>query len=96
MSWNHKLKPLKTVTPNCQSTDIVKNGKTNQGKQRYLCQNQECPRTFITDYTHDGYKPEVKQKITEMAVNGSGIRDTARVLAISTHTVIKELKKKKF
>ncbi len=29
-----------------------------------------------------------------MAVNGSGIRDTARVLKISTSTVIKELKKR--
>ncbi|WP_028954006.1 IS1-like element transposase [Synechocystis sp. PCC 7509] len=28
-----------------------------------------------------------------MALNGSGIRDTARVLHISTSTVIKELKK---
>jgi transposase-like protein len=29
-----------------------------------------------------------------MALNGSGIRDTARVLGISTDTVISELKKK--
>jgi transposase-like protein len=29
-----------------------------------------------------------------MAVNSSGIRDTARVLKISTHTVMSELKKK--
>ena len=29
-----------------------------------------------------------------MALNGNGIRDTARVLGISTHTVINELKKK--
>ena len=38
--------------------------------------------------------PEVKRKIIEMAVNGSGIRETARVLDISTATVINELKKK--
>ena len=30
-----------------------------------------------------------------MAVNGSGVRDTARVLKISTNTVLKELKKEK-
>ncbi|URD53384.1 IS1-like element transposase (plasmid) [Chroococcidiopsis sp. CCNUC1] len=29
-----------------------------------------------------------------MALNGSGIRDTARVLHVSTSTVIKELKKR--
>ncbi|OBQ36203.1 MAG: transposase, partial [Aphanizomenon flos-aquae WA102] len=41
-----------------------------------------------------GYLPEVKEKIAEMAMNGSGIRDTARVLRISPSTVISELKKK--
>ena len=81
--------------PFCNSTDVVKNGKSKQGKQRYRCRNQECPRSsFILEYTNYGYKPEVKTKISEMAVNGSGIRDTARVLSISTHTVMKELKKK--
>ena len=82
--------------PDCESTDVIRNGKSKQGKQRYLCQNQEClRRSFIENYTHNGYKREVKQKISEMAVNGSGIRDTARVLSISTHTVMKELKKKR-
>lgn len=81
--------------PSCQSTNIVKNGKSRQGKQRYCCRNSECLRcTFILDYEHNGRDLEVKQKITEMAVSGGGIRDTARVLAISTHTVMKELKKR--
>ena len=46
------------------------------------------------NYTYKGYLPEVKEKIAEMAMNGSGIRDTARVLRISPSTVISELKKK--
>jgi transposase-like protein len=36
----------------------------------------------------------VKAHIIDMALNGSGIRDTARVLKISPTTVINELKKK--
>jgi insertion element IS1 protein InsB len=36
----------------------------------------------------------VKQQIVEMAMNASGIRDTARVLRVSPTTVIKELKKR--
>ena len=36
----------------------------------------------------------MKRQIVDMALNASGIRDTARVLHVSTHTVIKELKKK--
>ncbi|WP_415926321.1 IS1-like element transposase [Piscirickettsia salmonis] len=37
--------------------------------------------------------PETKEKIIDMSMNGSGIRDIARVLKISTNTVMKELKK---
>jgi transposase-like protein len=47
----------------------------------------------MLNYTYRGRLPEVKQQIGEMAINGSGIRDTARVLKISTSTVIGELKK---
>jgi insertion element IS1 protein InsB len=38
--------------------------------------------------------PEVKQTIINMSLNASGIRDTARVLRISTDTVLSEIKKK--
>ncbi len=35
-------------SPNCHSTNVAKNGKSAQEKQRYLCKNPECPRrTFI-------------------------------------------------
>jgi transposase-like protein len=37
----------------------------------------------------------VKKQVTEMALNGSGVRDTARVLGISKDTVLSELKKKR-
>jgi len=79
--------------PNCGSINVVRYGKTAQRKQRYLCRNQECRRTFIQEYTYQGYLPKVKQQITDMAVNGSGMRDTARVLKISRNTVTQELKK---
>ena len=41
-----------------------------------------------------GHSAEIKQQIVDMAMNASGIRDTARVLHVSPTTVIKELKKK--
>lgn len=81
--------------PNCQSIDIVKHGKTEAGKQRYKCCDPECTRhSFILEYSYRGYLPEVKHQISDMALNGSGIRDTARVLKISPTTVIEELKKR--
>ncbi len=46
-------------------------------------------------YRYKAYEPGVKEKIVEMAINGSGVRDTGRVLGISKTTVINTLKKKK-
>ena len=82
--------------PSCQGSDIVRHGTTPEGKQRYRC--RECllgrGRTFLLEYTYAGPSPEVKQQIVAMALNASGIRDTARVLHISPTTVLKELKKR--
>ena len=69
----------------------VRHGQTRQGKQRYRCREQCCAdRTFLLDYSYPGQSPAVKQQIVEMAMNASGIRDTARVLHISTNTVMTE------
>ncbi len=81
--------------PHCQSEQIVKRGKTRRGTQRYLCQNTACTTgSFLLDYRNRGCLPEVKHTIIDMSLNASGIRDTARVLRISTDTVLSELKKK--
>ncbi len=81
--------------PNCYSTDIVKFGKTRQGKQRFGYRESICEgRTFILEHSYPGRCRQVKQQIIDMAMNGSGIRDTARVLHVSPSTVINELKKK--
>ena len=46
------------------------------------------------EYTTKGFLQEVKTQIVDMALNGSGIRDTARVLKVSPTTVIETLKKR--
>jgi transposase-like protein len=48
----------------------------------------------VLEPAYNGRLPQVKEQIIDMALNGSGIRDTARVLKISPTTVINELKKK--
>ena len=83
------------VCPYCHRKQVVKRGKTDTGKQRYRCQNEECShQSFLLDPAYKGRLPEIKQQVIEMSLNGSGVRDTARVLQISTATVIQELKKK--
>jgi insertion element IS1 protein InsB len=80
--------------PTCQSIDVFRHGRSAQGKSRYRCLNPDCERsTFILNYSYQGRLPEVKQQIIDMALNGSGIPDTARVLKISPTTVIEALKK---
>ena len=82
--------------PHCQGIDIVRHGNTPQGKQHYRC--RQCRegrgRTFLLDYTYVGQSPAVKEQIVDMAMNASGIRDPARVLHVSTNTVMTELKKR--
>jgi transposase-like protein len=97
------------LCPTCESIHVFRYGKSAEGKSRYRCLNPDCQRnTFILNYSYQGRLPEVKQQIVEMALNGSGIRDTAevfagesspakhsiRVLKISSSTVIEELKKR--
>ena len=85
---------LPVECPHCHSTEVVKHGKSALGKQRYRCQNKNCPyRTFVLNQTYPGRTRQVKQQIVEMTLNGSGVRDIARVLHVSPTTVIQELKK---
>ena len=81
--------------PYCQGIDMARHRKTTQGKQRYRC--RQCPdrgRTFLLDYSYPGQSQHIKEQMVDMAMNASGIRDTARVLHVSPTTVIKELKKR--
>ena len=80
--------------PYCHSSEIIKAGKQANGTQRYQCQNGRCARRiFLLQYRDRGRVPEVRRQVVDLALNGSGIRDTARVLRISPTTVIAVLKK---
>ena len=85
------LAPVKC--PFCGKTDVRKSGKSGSGKQRYLCDNTDCPhKTFSESYTYNAYNPEIRDQIFFEAVNGNGIRATARILGISNNTVIETLR----
>src|SRR5882724_5206054 len=85
---------LAVSCPVCQGNHVVKAGTQPNGAQRYRCQNPACMRTiFQLAYSAHGRLPETQRLIVEMALNGSGIRDTARVLRVSPVTVLRVLKK---
>jgi len=77
----------------CDSENVVKNGTQSNGRQRLRC--RECGKTFQSDYSYNGALVETKLMIVKMSLNGSGIRDIARVLEISPNTVLDVLKKLK-
>lgn len=63
-----------------------RHGQNPKGRDRFRC----C--VFLLTYTYEARKPGVKEKITEMAFNGAGVRDTTRTLKIGINTVIRTLK----
>jgi insertion element IS1 protein InsB len=84
------------LCPECGSREVVKYGRQANGEQRYQYNNLGCERTiFLLRYHNIGPLPEVKQQMIDMALNGSGIRDTARVLGVSPTMVMSTLKKKR-
>ena len=77
--------------PRCTGTDLQKNGKSTNGVQRYFC--KLCKKNFRLDYCYNACKPGIKEKIIELTLNSSGVRDIGRVLSISKDTVCSVLKK---
>ena len=82
---------IDVVCPRCSETQgVIRNGHSSSGTQLYRC--KQCLKTFQLSYRYNGTKPETHQTIIDMAMNGSGCRDTARVLKISLNTVLRHLK----
>lgn len=77
--------------PFCDKDDLVKNGHSENGTQRWHCNT--CKKNFQYDYSYNAYKPGIKEQIIELTMNSSGIRDISRTLQINKNTVISELKK---
>ena len=79
--------------PYCQSEHIVRYGKSKTGKQKYKCCNEKCHKIFQLEYQYKACEPGIKEKVIAMVINGSGTRDTGRVLGIDKDTVTNILKK---
>ena len=81
---------IEVACPYCGSKEVSLYGKNNTGRQRYLCCNKACShKTFQLEYKNNACRPGTKEKIVEMTMNGSGTRDTGRVLRVSPNTVTK-------
>ena len=69
----------------CKSERIVKNGKSNQGKQRYKC--KECDRIFVENPQRRHYPKELKEIAIRLFTDGVEIAVIARSLKVLYETV---------
>ena len=67
----------------------IRNGFQNNGKQRYKC--CICQKRQQSCYGYNAYKSDLNQNIIQLTKEGLGIRSTARVLKISTTTLLKRI-----
>ena len=80
---------VEVLCPQCERA-VYRQGTASSGEPRYRC--RECRHCFQLNYRYEANRPGVAEKIVEMAMNGSGVRDTGRVLKISATTVGRHLK----
>ncbi|RXM48288.1 IS1 family transposase [Flavobacterium sp. YO12] len=77
------------LCPHCKENKVIKNGTTKNKKQQYFCKN--CHKRFIHNYTYNAYQNYIDNYIVIFIKEGLGIRSTARVLKISTTTLLKRI-----
>ena len=67
--------------PNCQSSDVVKNGRTRHGKQNYKC--RDCGRQFVEAPQWRMISEETKGIIDRLLLEKLPLAGIARALQIS-------------
>ena len=72
-----------------ENKSMMKYGKTKSGNQRYIC--KRCKKTRVENYIYQAYQPNTNKKSIQFTKEGLGIRSTARILKISTTTLLKRI-----
>lgn len=72
----------------CGLVNIVKNGKSRNGEQRYIC--KDCKYSFQIKFRYQSYLVKDFQ-IISLTKEGCGINSTSRILHISPATVLRRI-----
>ena len=75
----------------CGSAQLVHNGRTRNGKQRYHC--KECGRSNRDNPQPTGYTPEERETILRSYHQRSSLRGVTRTFGVARNTVSAWLKK---
>lgn len=75
---------------NCNSTNLVLNGKNTSKQQRYRC--KDCNVTRVMDYKQKGRSVDVAQ-VARTYIERNSFRATGRIFEVSHVSVLRWLKK---
>ena len=67
--------------PKCQSSQIIKYGRTHYGKPRFRCQN--CGRQFVENPTRQPIDEATRQLIDKLLLERLALAAIARVTGVS-------------
>jgi transposase-like protein len=80
--------------PYCESENVVRNGHSPNGKQKYLC--KDCKRQTRENPTSRGYSEEEKERILKAYEERSSLRGLKRTFGVERNTVSKWIKKGRY
>lgn len=89
-----RIKPMITIHLHCRhcgSANLVRHGRTSNGKQRYRC--QDCRRSSRDNPQPQGYSAPEREMILRAYDERSSLRGLERTFNVSRKTVSNWLKK---
>lgn len=81
---------MATTAMKCRYCDSECTRHARSSEPRYCC--RRCERSFQVTYHYEGNKESTPEKIIQMMMRGSSVRDTRRVLGVSITTGMPPLK----
>ncbi len=82
---------LQITCRHCGSENIVRNGMTSNGKQRYLC--KDCSKNSRENPQPNGYTEQKREEILSAYHERSSLRGLSRTFGVSRNTVTNWLEK---
>jgi len=78
--------------PDCNSTNIIKNGNIHNGKQKYEC--RECERQFVNNPTNKKISAETWEMVDKLLLEKIPLAGISKVTGISEPRLQKYLNRK--
>src|SRR5262245_8202885 len=94
-NWSQSQEELMVIIvfkcPYCESENVVRNGHSPNGKQKYLC--KDCKRQTRENPTSRGYSEKEKERILKAYEERSSLRGLKRTFGVERNTVSNWIKK---